>query len=89
MLSRSRGQILRVAAVMHILFHMDTPTSILNEINEIAVRAADCFVDLCMQQAAYLGVGGIYKRQLLKSNKVGPAFVAHKLYMYIYYKQDN
>ena len=28
MLSKSRGQILRVAAVLHVLFHLDTPLNI-------------------------------------------------------------
>ena len=57
MLSKSKGQLLTVAVVMHVLFNMDDPSSIPQEISEDAVRAADCFVDLCLQHAAYL-VGG-------------------------------
>ena len=61
MLSKSKGQVLRVAAVMHVLFHMDTPTTIPKEISEAAVKAADCFVDLCLQHAAYLGGRGDFQ----------------------------
>ena len=55
MLSKSKGQLLRVAAVMHVL---DNPTSIPQEISEAAVKAADSFVDLCLHHAAYLGGKG-------------------------------
>lgn len=55
MLSKSKGQVLRVAAVMHVLFNMDSPTNIPSEIFEAAVRAADNFVDLCLQHAAIFG----------------------------------
>ena len=58
MMSRSRGQVLRVAAVMHVLFHVDTPTSIPTEITESAVRAADCFIGICLQHASYIGGRG-------------------------------
>ena len=61
MLSKSKGQILRTAAVMHALFHMETPTSISAEISEAAVKAADCFVDYCLQHAAFLGGRGEFK----------------------------
>lgn len=54
MLSKSKGQILRVSAVLHVLFHIDTPHNIPETISEDAVKAADNFVDLCLQQAAYL-----------------------------------
>ena len=54
MLSKSKGQILRVSAVLHVLFHIDTPHNIPETISEDAVKAADNFVDLCLQYAAYL-----------------------------------
>ena len=54
MLSKLKGKILRVSAVMHVLFHMDNPQDIPNEICEEAVKATDCFVD-CLQHAAFLG----------------------------------
>ena len=54
MLSKSKGQILRVAAVLHVLFHIDTPLEVPSKISEDAIKAADNFVDLCLQHAAYL-----------------------------------
>ena len=43
------------------LFHVDTPNDIPVEISEDAVKAADCFVDYCLQQAAYLGERGDFE----------------------------
>ena len=54
MLSKSKGQILRVAATMHVLFHWEKPHDIPTIINEKAVSAAFGFVDLCIQHAAYI-----------------------------------
>ena len=61
MLSKSKGQLLRVAAVMHMLFHIEKPDTIPERISENAVKAADCFVDLCLQHAAYLGGRGDFQ----------------------------
>ena len=58
MLSKSKGQILRVAAVLHVLFHRDTPLNIPENVSEEAVKAAVNFVDLCLQHAAYLAGRG-------------------------------
>jgi len=63
MLSKSKGQVLRVAAVMHVLFHMSMPT-IPSEISENAVKASDKFVDYCLQQAAYLGGRGDFQETI-------------------------
>lgn len=54
MLSKSKGQILRVAAVLHVLFHVDTPHNIPSKVEEVAVKVAINFVDLCIQHAAYI-----------------------------------
>ena len=59
MLSKSRGQILRVAAVMHTLFYMDTPLAIPDRISEAAIKAAKNFVELCNQHAAFLAGRGV------------------------------
>ena len=64
MLSKSKGQVLRVAAVLHVLFHMDSPLDIPTNISESAVKAADCFVDLCLQHAAYLGGRGNFQEAI-------------------------
>ena len=58
MLSKSKGQILRVAAVMHTLFHWETPLAIPQSISEAAIKAAVSFVELCLQHACYLGGRG-------------------------------
>ena len=58
MLSKSRGQILRVAAVLHVLFHLDTPLEIPKEISEQALLAAQNFVELCNQYTAFLAGRG-------------------------------
>ena len=59
MLSKSRGQILRVSAVLHVLFHMDTPQSIPESISEEALKAAQDFVEVCNQHTAYLAGRGL------------------------------
>ncbi len=53
MLSKSKGQILRVAAVLHVLFNIYTPLNFPETISANGVKAADSFVDLCIQHAAY------------------------------------
>ena len=59
MLSKSRGQILRVAAVLHVLFHIDTPQAIPKDISENALQAALDFVEVCNQHAAFLAGKGL------------------------------
>ena len=58
MLSKSRGQILRVAATMHVLFHLDTPLTIPSTISEDALKTAQSFVELCNEHAACLAGRG-------------------------------
>ena len=58
MLSKSKGQILRVAAVFHVLFHLHTPLNIPENISHRSVEAAAAFVDLCLQHAASLAGRG-------------------------------
>lgn len=68
MLSKSKGQILRVAAVMHVLFSLDdehpldddTPQDIPPEISKKALDAAENFVSVCLKHTAYMaGRGGL------------------------------
>ena len=54
MLSKEKGQILRVAASLHVLFNINTPHTILQEIGDDAVKAAVDLVDVCIQHAAFL-----------------------------------
>ena len=59
MLSKSRGQILRVAAVLHVLFHFNNPHCIPPEISEQALKAALDFVEVANQHVAYLAGKGV------------------------------
>ena len=54
MLSKSLGQILRVSAAMHVLFHLDSAESLSSTITEAAIEAAIDFVELCCQHMAYI-----------------------------------
>lgn len=58
MLSKSKGIILRLAAVLHILFHIETPNKIPQEICPDAIRAAINYVDMCCQHAAHIAGRG-------------------------------
>ena len=58
MLSKSRGQILRVAATMHVLFHLDTPLCIPTVISDEALKAAQDFVETSNQHVAFLAGRG-------------------------------
>ena len=61
MLSKSKGQILHVAATMHVLFHINEPLNIPAIIGEDAVKASENFVQVCLQNAAYLAGRGDIK----------------------------
>ena len=74
MLSKSKGQVLRIAAVMHVLFHIENPNAIPSELSEAAVKAADCFVDLCLQHAAFLGGRGDLKTEVIIKALYGRAY---------------
>ena len=58
MLSKSKGQILRISAILHVLFHMNTPLTIPEAISVDAVKAAIDLVDVCIQHAAFLAGRG-------------------------------
>ena len=60
MISKSRGQVLRVAATLHALFHINTPQELPSDISNNAVEAAIKFVECCNQHVAFLaGMGDI------------------------------
>ena len=72
MLSKSKGQVLRVAAALHILFHMNKELdTISNEITDEAITASINFVGLCCQQTAYMAGRGDIKEeiQIIKGSK--------------------
>ena len=64
MLSKSKGQILRVAAVLHVLFHIDTPMAIPGVIGTDAVKASIDLVDMSIQHAAYLAGRGKLEQKI-------------------------
>lgn len=58
MLSKSKGLILRIAGVLHVLFHLNSPENIPNEISEEAIKAAEDFINVCCQHTAFLSGRG-------------------------------
>ena len=58
MLSKSKGQVLRVAAALRVLFHRNTPLNVPESISEEAVKAAVSFVDLCLHHVAHIAGRG-------------------------------
>lgn len=53
-LSKSLGQIIRVSAAMHVLFHLDLEEEQLPEtISDAAIEAAIDFVEVCCQHTAW------------------------------------
>ena len=57
-LSKSSGFVLRVAAVIHATFHLDNPCEMPKEISTEALEAAQDFVDMCGQHAAFMAGRG-------------------------------
>ena len=64
MLSKSMGQILRVSAAMHLLFHIDKDDSLPSTITETAIKCAIDFVEVCCQHTAYLTGRGNIEQEL-------------------------
>ena len=77
MLSKSKGQSLRVATALHVLFHVGSFDSISDQITEEAIAASVNFVGLCCQQTAYIAGRGDIKEdiQIVKASK----FSVHKV----------
>ena len=65
------GQILRVSAAMHVLFHVESKEELPFVISEQAISAAIDFVEVCCQHTAYLtGRGSIAEElKVLESGK--------------------
>ena len=58
LLSKSKGQIIRIAATLHVLFNIETPLAIPTVISDAAIKAAINLVDVCIQHAAFLAGRG-------------------------------
>ena len=82
MLSKSKGQILRVSAVLHILFHIHLPdatdreesnddcsNSISNNISDEALSAAIDFVETSIRHAAYIAGRGEITNEAAKATQ--------------------
>lgn len=67
MLSKSRGHVLRLAAVFHMLFCIELPDEDLDdEIPEVALKAAVNFVQVACQQTAYMAGKGLLTEEVDK-----------------------
>ena len=63
MLSKSKGQILRVSAALHVLFHLGTVEDVEPEISESSIAASIDFVRFCCQQAFFMaGRGNMFEK---------------------------
>ena len=59
MLSKAKGQIRRVAGVLHVLFHLGLPASeIPQEISTDALEAVENYVDVFCQHVPYIAERG-------------------------------
>lgn len=69
MLSKSKGQILRVAAALHILFAMYPPVG--SDDDDIGSEITNNFVEVCCQQTAYMAGRGELQQdiQLIKASE--------------------
>lgn len=65
MLSKSKGQVLRVAADLHVLFvDPSTLPTITSQISMNAIIAAQNFVDTCCQHAAFIAGRGLVDEEI-------------------------
>ena len=65
MLSKSRGQVLRIATILHMLFSIDSEQGPLNnEVSDMAVKAAVNFVQTACQQTAFIAGKGLIKEEV-------------------------
>ena len=86
MLSKSKGLILRVAAVIHAAFHLESPHEIPKEISQEVLEAAQDF-DMCCQHAAFMAGRGeiadvIQQLQTGLNNHILGISVQKKLHTY-------
>ena len=65
MLSKSRGQLLRIATILHLLFSVQKQNeSLSDEISEVAVLAAVDFIKKACQQTAFIAGKGIIEEEV-------------------------
>ena len=65
MLSKSRGHVLRIATILHMLFSIESEHESLNtEVSDIAVKAAVNFVQTACQQTAFIAGKGLIQEEV-------------------------
>lgn len=69
MLSKAKGQILRVAASLSLLFSVGEdehtiPVPIVTHISEDVIKAAINFVDVCCQHTAFMAGRGVISEEI-------------------------
>lgn len=64
MLSKSLGQIIRVSAAMHVLFHLESTEPLPDTITDTAIEAAIDFVEVCCQHTAFITGRGNIQEEL-------------------------
>ena len=69
MVSKSRGQVLRIATIFHVLFSIENEdVTYDSEVSEVAVKAAVNFVQTACQQTTFIiGKGLIQEVQAYKT----------------------
>lgn len=72
MLSKSRGQVLRIATIFHVLFCIDNEDDFTcaSEVSERAVKAAVNFVQTACQQTAFIVGKGLIQEEV-QAYKIG------------------
>ena len=64
MLSKSRGHVLRIATILHMLFSIDSENTLSSEVLEMAVKAAVNFVWTTCQQTDFVAGKGPIKDEV-------------------------
>lgn len=66
LLSKSRGHVIRVAAVLHLLFHLGKEGPLPELIEESTVEAAVDFMKVSIQQTAFVAGKGLIEDEVDK-----------------------
>lgn len=83
MLSKSRGHVLLLAAVLHMLFSIESPDEDLDkEISEEAIKAAVNIVQVACQQTAFIAGKGTLTEEMEKY-KTGKSLFKHSCMIHI------
>ena len=78
MLSKSRGQVFRIAIILHVLFNIDNEQDIAcdSEVSEVAIKAAINFVQTACQQTAFIVGKGLIQEEV-QAYKTGVLYVSY------------